>query len=221
MADALSNLPEECPIDLAAIAERRSWLLSYARPGGIGAEFGVFRGHFAAVIARELKPRKLFLVDPWTKSGERFGWGPDPYTNFDRLTTAEALRDTRHRMSPYESTCEIVYVEERLQDFARNFDTHSDKKLDFAYLDTSHTYEDTLEELRFLAEIVADDGVILGDDWIPVIGHRHHGAMRAVNEFLKQSDYQLVVAGQDAQWCLRRTPSYSDATSRSVSDEIS
>jgi hypothetical protein len=202
-------LPEECPIDLAAIAERRKWLLSFARPGGVGAEFGVFRGHFAAVIARELKPRKLFLVDPWRKLGERFDWGPDPYTNYDRLTTADALRDTRHRMKSYEVETEIVYAEEYLDDFIRDFEARSNSKLDFAYLDTSHTYANTLQELQLLSGIVADDGVILGDDWIPDVTHRHHGAMRAVNEFLKTSDWQLVVAGLDNQFCLRRTPKYA------------
>src|SRR5215472_5669175 len=108
----VTQLPPESPVDLAGIAERRKWLLSYARPNSVGAEFGVFRGHFAAVIARELKPKKLFLVDPWTKSGERFGWGPDPYTNYDNLTTAGALLDTRHRMRSFERRCNIVYVEE-------------------------------------------------------------------------------------------------------------
>jgi hypothetical protein len=154
------ELPEESPVDLTGIAERRKWLLSYARPGGIGAEFGVFRGHFAAVIARELKPRKLFLVDPWTKEGERFGWGPDPYTNYDTLTTAQAMLDTQHRLAPYTSTSEIVMVETWLREFVRNFAAYSDKKLDFAYLDASHNYLDTLQELRLLSLIVADDGVI-------------------------------------------------------------
>jgi len=198
----------ECPIDLRGIAERRRWLLSLARPGGVGAEFGVFGGHFAEVIASELNPLKLFLVDPWTTSGERFGWGPDPYTNLDALTTAQALFDTRCRMAQYESNCEIVYIEDTLENFARNFAVYSDRKLDFAYLDTSHTYQGTLRELRILAEIVSPDGVILGDDWHHEVDHRHHGVMRAVNEFLKSSDFPLVLAGQDDQFCLRRTPEY-------------
>lgn len=202
------ELPAECPIDLAGIAESRAWLLSYATPGGVGAEFGVFRGHFAAVIARELKPRKLFLIDPWTKDGERFDWGPVPYTNYNELTTAGAMLDTRHRLKPYEPATDIVLVEDYLEVFAKNFAAYSDRKLDFAYLDTSHTYENTAKELRLLSGIIADNGVILGDDWIPDVTHIHHGCMRAVNEFVKSTDWQLVIGGQDAQYCLRRTPNY-------------
>lgn len=204
-------LPEECPIDLAGIAENRRWLLTHVRQGGIGAEFGVFRGHFAAVIAREAKPRKLFLVDPWTLDGERFDWGDDPYTNFNRLTTAGALADTRHRMAPYEQACHVVYAETWLENFVEQFSKYSGAKLDFAYLDTSHTYANTLSELNLLAGIVADDGVILGDDWIPDITDRHHGVMRAVNEFIKGADWQIVCAGRDNQFCLRRTPRYPES----------
>lgn len=203
-----AELPAECPIDLSALAEKRKWLLSFARKNSVGAEFGVFRGHFAAVIARELTPRKLFLVDPWTKCGERFGWGPDPYTNYDELTTAGALLDTRHRMRIFESTCDIVYIEETLENFGEDIESYTAEKLDFAYLDTTHSYHDTLRQLDVLAKIIASDGVILGDDWIPDIHHRHHGVMRAVNDFLKVSDFQLVIAGPDNQFCLRRRPAY-------------
>jgi hypothetical protein len=201
-------LPAECPVDLAGVAERRRWLLSHAKRGGVGAEFGVFRGHFAAVIADELKPRKLFLVDPWRLEGERFDWGPLPYTNYNELTTEQAMLDTKNRMTPYEHQTEVIYVEDYLENFVKKRRSSLGEKLDFVYLDTSHTYENTLSELQLLDSLIADDGLILGDDWIPDVTHQHHGAMRAVNEFVKQSDWQLVVAGQDAQYCLRRTPAY-------------
>jgi tetratricopeptide (TPR) repeat protein len=200
--------PEEGPVDHEGIAERRRWLLSFARKGGIGAEFGVFRGHFAAVIARELAPTRLFLVDPWTKEGELFDWGPDPYTNFNTLTTAQAFLDTRHRMEEHASLCDIVYVEDYCENFCRNFDRFSERKLDFVYLDTSHNYHDTLVQLDLLDSIIQPDGVIMGDDWAPDVTHPHHGVMRAVHEFVKRADYQIVIAGPHAQFCLRRTPAY-------------
>ena len=202
------TLPEESPIDLKAIAERRRWVLSYARKGGIGAELGVFRGHFATVIASELAPARLFLVDPWTRLGERFDWGPDPYTNFNALTTSQALLDTRHRMTPYESTSDIVYVEDYLECFCSELARHSDRKLDFVYLDANHSYGRTLEYLQLIDPILEPHGVILGDDWIPDVTHQHHGVMRAVNDFVRRADYQIVVAGPDNQFCLRRTPAY-------------
>ena len=120
-------------------------------------------------MARELKPRKLFLVDPWTKLGERFGWGPDPYTNYDNLTTAQAMLDTRHRMAAYETTSEIVYVEDTLENFASNMETYTDRKLDFAYLDAGHSYETVSRQLGILARIVAYDEVFLGMTGCPML----------------------------------------------------
>src|SRR5205823_2042518 len=91
---------------------RRRWILSYAKHGGVGAEFGVFRGHFAAEIADCLKPTRLFLVDPWTKSGHRFDWGDIPETNFNRLTTTQALNDALARMEPFRRDTQVEFVED-------------------------------------------------------------------------------------------------------------
>ena len=206
----LNDLPPESSVDHKGIAEGRRWLLAHAKRGGIGAEFGVFRGHFAAVIADELKPRKLYLVDPWRLDGERFGWGPDPYTNYDQLTTEQAMLDTKHRLSPFEAQTEIHYIEGYDTDFCAQL-AASGEKLDFVYIDTAHTYEQTMLELGAIPPLMSRDGVILGDDWIPDPSHRHHGVMRAVNEFLRnQTEWQLLVAGRDAQWGLRRTPRYAE-----------
>jgi len=202
-------LPEDSAWDLGEFAECRRWVLSHAKRGGIGAEFGVFRGHFSEVIADELKPRKLFLVDMWRLGGERYDWG-GPYTNSGRLTTEQAMLDAKNRMVPFERQTEVVFLEGYVKTFIDNFSSYSEEKLDFVYLDTSHAYEYTLEELDWIAPLIADDGVILGDDWWHDVTHYDHGVMRAVNEWIKRNDWQLVCAGQNAQFCLRRTPRYGD-----------
>lgn len=184
---------------------RRRWILEYARPGGVGAEFGVFRGHFSVEIAEFLQPSKLYLVDPWTRSGERFEWGDIPETNFNRLTTAQALADARARMAPFADRVEIAFVEQWSHEFCRGLM----EPLDFAYIDTDHSYETTLVDLEAVHDVIADDGVIMGDDWITDPTHGHAGVMRAVNDFIRNRDYEIVVAGPEAQWCIRRTPSYT------------
>lgn len=88
------------------IAERRRWILRYAKKGGVGVEFGVFRGHFSVVILREIQPKKLYLVDPWTKLGrEYFDWGEKPekvdYTNFNKLKISEAKQDAEERIKSF------------------------------------------------------------------------------------------------------------------------
>src|SRR5262249_5136029 len=56
---------------------KRAWILEYVGPNTTGAEIGVFRGHFSEIIFSKVKPQKLYLVDLWTKGGERFNWGDD------------------------------------------------------------------------------------------------------------------------------------------------
>ena len=56
--------------------------------------------------------------------------------------------------------------------------------------------------------VLAPNGVLMGDDWYPGVHQKHHGVFRAVNEFLREADYQFVAAGRGAQWCIRRTPTY-------------
>ena len=71
---------------------QRRWVLELLPKGGIGAEIGVFRGHFSDLICSVAQPRKLYLIDPWTNIGETFGWGK-AYTCFGKLPTAVARQD--------------------------------------------------------------------------------------------------------------------------------
>ena len=188
--------------------EQRRWVLAYAKRGGVGAEFGVFRGHFSAVIARDLTPHVLFLVDPWTRNGEKFDWGDIPYTNFDKLTTIQAKLDTQRRMKDFENVIGIHYVEDTCENFCDRFSDFSTTMIDFAYIDTSHSYDDTLVQLAKIDMVLSQDGVIMGDDWKPSPTDMHHGVFRAVNDFIRSNRYQIVAAGPAGQFCIRRTPIY-------------
>jgi len=188
--------------------ENRAWILEFARQGGIGAEFGVFRGHFSEVIASKLCPKRLFLVDPWTTAGKKYNWGDIAYTNFNQLTSSQALRDTQRRMKPFQHSSAVHFVEQTLEEFCTNFLSCHSELLDFAYLDTSHTYEDTISQLSMIDTVIKKKGVILGDDWHPDVSNKHHGVFRAVNDFIRMNSYQIVAAGPANQFCLRRTPDY-------------
>lgn len=178
----------------------RKWILNYAKKRGIGAEIGVFRGRFAEVLLKELKPKKLYLIDPWTKIGEKWGLGENsPYTAYGKVTTKYAREDTKRRILPYIDECEIIIVE----DFVENF--IFPEKLDWIYLDTSHTYDDTLRQINYLIQFLKPEWVLMGDDWNPDPFHKHHGVFKAVNEFIKNNPgWEIVACGYAAQWCIRR-----------------
>jgi hypothetical protein len=177
---------------------RRRWILHYASKGGVGAEIGVFRGHFSEVICDTLAPSKLYLIDPWTKVGTTFGWGK-AYTSFGTLPTALALAETRARVARFSNTQAIL-----IEDYFPECSDRISTPLDFAYLDASHQYPRTMAELTALVACMAKDGVILGDDWQPDPSHPHHGVFRAVQDFTRHAAWQIVAAGPDGQWALRR-----------------
>ncbi len=45
--------------------------------------------------------------------------------------------------------------------------TFPDRYFDWVYIDSSHSYEHTHDELQILRNKVKESGVIAGDDWVP------------------------------------------------------
>jgi len=176
----------------------RRWVLRHAKTHGVGVEIGVFRGQFSALICEIAKPKELYLVDPWTTLGETFGWGKE-YTSFDRLTTLSARQEAIARVAAFpEVTCHII---------EGSYPTCRDRlpeQLDWAYIDASHKYEPTLNELRSLDTSIAPDGVIMGDDWSPNPDSQHHGVFLAVQQFVRESFWEIKAAGHGGQWVIRR-----------------
>jgi hypothetical protein len=179
---------------------RRQWILDHARVGGVGAEVGVFRGHFSERIAEVLRPKKFYLIDPWTLLGDRFGYG-GVYTNENTLPTATAREDALLKAHLFPAPMEVVAIEAFFPACAARIS----ERLDWVYLDASHKYEETLAELHGADSVIASDGIIFGDDWQPDRTHRHHGVFRAVNAFITSHNYEIVAAGPEGQWCIRRS----------------
>jgi hypothetical protein len=179
-------------------SEKRAFLAQYVRQGGVGAEFGVFWGHFSEVILAEFRPRRLYLVDLWDMQGESFGdWGE--YTDFGRLNTADCHARVRELEARHPGV--VTVVKDSVEHFLAGYDG---EPFDWVYLDTSHKYDDTLRQLRTIDRHLAADGVILGDDWIVDRAHPHHEVFRAVHAFVRDSDFELVAAGRGNQYVLRR-----------------
>jgi hypothetical protein len=176
----------------------RAWILQYAAKDGIGAEVGVFRGHFSEVILAKLTPKKLYLVDPWEKQGEFFDWGAD-YTNGRSLPTAVARRDAELRALRFPAT-EVIVVE----DFFPACRDRILEPLDWIYIDSSHLFDQTLVELTESAKIVKPGAMIMGDDFFPMADHVYQGVARAVNRFVSTEPFEFIAAGPQGQWCIRR-----------------
>lgn len=170
-------------------ARRRAPLLrKYVRQGGVGAEIGVFWGHFAEYLVRDFQPVKLYLVDPWDLLfGETFpAWSP--YTNWGALTTREAMQVA---LDLAEAHPDVVEVR---KEFSTSFlPSLGDASLDWIYLDAAHKYPDVMADLEALLPKMKPDGVILGDDYFTNPDAKHRGVKRAVDEFAGKHGLELIV----------------------------
>jgi len=206
MVGELERIEEEYPYlqrELDRMARRR-WIFRFVKRHGVGAEVGVFRGRFSELLVKRLKPRKIYLIDPWTQLGEFFNLVP-AYTNDGKLPTKVAKRETELRMSRYPG------VEVRIEEgYFLDAVGKIEERLDWIYIDGSHLYQDVLNDLHAASGILKDDGKIMGDDWQPNPAKRTYDVFRAVQAFTRATDYQIIGAG-DGQYCLRRELPYSAA----------
>ena len=177
--------------------KERDAILSLIPTASVGAEIGVFTGMLSEYLLDKVKPTKLYLVDPWSKlHGERFpNFGA--YSDHGKLQTAAALNAVRFRVKRFPAA-EIV------QEFSQKWLAEQpDHSLDWVYLDASHKYENTMNELQAIEPKLKPDGMILGDDAWTKRGGRHYGVFRAITDFCKQRPFELFRLDQYAQWAIR------------------
>ena len=176
----------------------RLFVLNYLPANSTGAELGVFTGLFSAVLSRQQKLSKITFVDPWWMTyGERYpDWGA--YTDFGRVKTRQAFETAKQRISGFRNRfVEVVSSYEWLE-------SQPDESLDWIYLDSTHTYDGTRQELKLINRKLRKTGLICGDDWQSDRNHQHHGVFLAVNEFIREEYFEFVLCGVNSQWIIQR-----------------
>ncbi|MXQ13581.1 class I SAM-dependent methyltransferase [Microvirga makkahensis] len=143
---------------------REVWLTTIPK-GSIIAEIGVANGDFSEAFLRVCKPGCLYLVDAWHTS--RFASG------LERVSSrfAEDIKSGRVKIRRGYST-----------DVLKMFEPES---LDLAYIDTTHAYALTAEELAQCEPLVKPHGRIAGHDYCEgnAVTGNPYGVIRAVHEF--------------------------------------
>jgi hypothetical protein len=149
----------------------REELLSLLPEDSIGVEIGVFKGDFSDIILNIVKPKKLFLIDPWIgniKSGDKNGENI-VYINGDEFYNNIILPKYRNN--------EIVTL---LRDTSKKLSTFDDNFFDWCYIDGDHSYDGVKYDLELLRNKTKNNGIIMCHDYI---SPRFVGVVRAVDEF--------------------------------------
>jgi hypothetical protein len=157
------------------LVANRFVLLEHFPKDAVVAEVGVDEGKFSEKILAVTEPRVLHLIDPW--ASKRYGDGKMKVVGDRFKAEIAAGRVVVHRGRGIEV----------LKEFG-------DGTFDWVYLDASHRYRDTLEELELCRLKVKPGGLIAGHDYTAGNVKRaiRYGVVEAVNEVCNKYDYRLA-----------------------------
>jgi len=178
----------------------REDFLKHLPKNAITAEIGVFKGQFSKHILEITKPKELHLIDVWWKLyGEYYSdWGA--YTDFGKLSTKDAYQQVLDNTQSNRDACKF-----HVGDSLEMLKEMPDQYFDWIYLDSSHSYEATLAELKLLDVKMKPEGIITGHDWTPAPNSQHYGVSVAVKEFCQATNWELFLLDDHIQWAIKRT----------------
>lgn len=116
--------------------------------GRVGAEIGVDKGQHAVDLLNITRPSKIYLVDRWDYEAG--------------LGTQESLAIAKEAVSKLDNASVAEFVVSRGVPWLVSL---PESYLDWCYLDTTHEYEDTVQELAAMRRAVRIGGHVAGHDF--------------------------------------------------------
>ena len=163
----------------STLVANRDVLLRKIPKGGITCEAGVAGGDFSRKMLEIIRPDKHYMVDSWVHPGR-----------YDESLYQSVLFS-------FAGELESGKVEIIRGPSHKGLMSLPDKSINFIYIDTSHSYKDTVMELEVAKSKITDNGIIAGHDYRVgrfVPEHRafvEYGVIQAVNEFVVQNDFKF------------------------------
>ena len=160
--------------NLKVLLNRES-LLKFLPKNCIIAELGVDKGDFSAKIISFTEPKKLYLIDSW--DSDRYNLKKMKYINkrFQKAINVGRVFVIRGTS------------EKELERFKNGY-------FDWVYIDTTHSYLQTLKELELCRIKIKDGGIIAGHDYCQgnIDKALKYGVVQAVNEFCIKYSWEFI-----------------------------
>lgn len=171
-------------IEGATLLTDRQSLLELLPKHGMVAELGVAAGDFSQQILDICQPAELHLVDVW--DSERYG-----EVLYQGVNSHFQQQQQRGEVSIHRKTSLAA------------LESFPDQSLDWVYIDTTHSYELTRDELRACARKVKATGIIAGHDYMQGNwrSQYRYGVIEAVHEFCVEYDYRVLYLTMDIAEC--------------------
>ena len=169
-------------------AKAREHVLGILPKGGVGAEIGVWKGDFSALILRIAQPKTLHLIDPWQiredKSHAKAWYGAASGTDMDAV-----YQGVRARFADQISSGQVQFHRKTSREAASDL---PDDGLDFVYVDGDHAYAGVSDDLELSFTKTRPGGLICIDDHMDGKWWGD-GVIRATNELLGRHPRGLEV----------------------------
>jgi len=155
--------------------QNRIKLIEHFRDLGFkkGAEIGVFDGRFSEVIAQIIPGIDLMAVDSW-EVGKIY----------------PKYKIAREKLAPYPN---VTIIRDTSMNVSK---VTPDESLDFVFIDALHTYDAVKEDIREWTKKVRLGGIVSGHDYY-VTRTKNEGVINAVNEYVKEHNYDLKLTDWD------------------------
>jgi len=186
---AVKILPGEVRMKLRPVSKRR-FLLEKMPKNSICVEIGVFEGDFSEQILKIVKPKKLFLIDPWPKKN------PKEEKRYQKVVDRFQSEIKNGDVVVYRSFSHDV-----IEKFENNF-------FDWIYLDGGHSYDNLKEQFSDYLPKVKLHGFVTGDDYGREDENYRNNVTRAVDEFISK-ELTKTVAIKNYQFILKKVKSNS------------
>lgn len=148
------------------------------------AELGVFKGGFSEDILNICRPKELYLVDLFSgmvQSGDVNGNNIEQI-NGEELFSIVDSKFQNHKNIFIKRQCSVDFLRSMPQNY-----------FDIVYIDSSHQYEHTKNELSLSFEKVKNGGFICGHDY----DISFMGVVQAVDEFCANKNLELSLTTDD------------------------
>jgi len=139
-----------------------------------GAEIGVLEGRYSEILCQKIPGLKLLCIDDWKLR-----------ITHPKMKRAKAL------LAPYDATC----IRKTSMDAVKDV---QDESLDFVFIDAGHHPDLVREDIREWTKKVRKGGIVSGHDYYE---HTHidNDVMGPVNEYIKETGYQLQIIDWDKE----------------------
>lgn len=145
------------------------------------AEIGVWKGHHAERLIKDLDVKQLYLIDPYYA----YDAYDEPKSNQSKMKSAR--EEAHDRLGEYPNVTWIEkFSDEAVQDI--------EEELDFVYIDGNHEFEYVLSDMETYYPLVKEGGIVAGDDmdW--------KGVARAFVKFSVKNDLQPHLEPYHPDW---------------------